>query len=117
MATFDNLAYELIFQTIEFVTKKADVASLRLVNRRLGGIATEIYFARIPLYPYWRRQGGCYEYLPYPLFLNDIYSYDVPRFKNILDSPDLRKLVRKVDVYPSSPNCVSAFLLFGLGET
>ncbi|KAF2442926.1 hypothetical protein P171DRAFT_474243 [Karstenula rhodostoma CBS 690.94] len=95
-----SLPIELINKIVFHIPQRSDLAALRLTSQTLNTISTPYYFSTVPLYPDWDEDsvsGG----LPFP---NSI-EYDVRYFANILDSDNLKKLVRKVVIYLCNPDC------------
>jgi len=104
MPSLSTLPNELLRGIVASLDDKSAVGNLRLTNRHLNAIATEEYFARVPLYAHW---GPMETYdPPWP---NNI-DYDAAMFRNILDSDKLSKLVKRVDIYTCNPDCVSTVI-------
>lgn len=118
MASLNSLPNELLGRIFAFVNCKSDLASLRLVDQSLNYVATEYYFASVPLYPHWlgleNPHDDEYDYDGYVPFPNDIV-YDARMFKNILESEQLKRLVKKVDIYTCNPDCVGWMIRNGHG--
>lgn len=103
MPSLMSLPNELLTTIASCVRRRADIASLRLVNRCFESIATPFYFTSVPLYAHWSEEEG--EEVE-PQWPNGV-GYDARVFAHILDDEKLRGLVRKVDVYMCNPDCVS----------
>lgn len=126
MAYISNLPNEMLARIGAFISKRLDLANLRLVNRRLSAVATEAYFANIALYPDWvdavEDEGEKEEWqleveerrkaANWP----NAIVYDVASFQRILDNKDFKRLVKRVTVYMCNPDCVSTLIIPSFNE-
>jgi hypothetical protein len=128
MASQKFLPNELLVRIFSHVHVKADLANLRLVSHAFESIATEFYFATVPLYAHWETEkdegqdnkeagkdgadGGVgtkthtTEAPKSCMQTPNNINYDSRIFKNILDNDRLKTLVKKVDIYTCNPDCV-----------
>jgi hypothetical protein len=120
MAVLTALPNELLDRVVSFVHVKKDLAHLRLVSRAWNDLSKPYYFATVPLYAHWEREvddededcdkeagRNTKSSMRTP---NDA-DYNAEIFKNILEYEEVRKLVKKVDIYTCNPDCVSILIL------
>lgn len=100
MPPLTSLPVELVTKIVSYVSPRRGLATLRLTCKTLNAIATPLYFHTVPLYPDWEWDE---KDEPFP---NHI-EYEALYFKSILDSANLKELVKKVEIFTCNPDCVS----------
>ncbi|CAI6334267.1 unnamed protein product [Periconia digitata] len=101
MFTITSLPVEVLTRIVSYSPTKHDLASLRLTSRLFNDIAVKQLFSTTTLYAHYEDSDSNDS----DLDSSECDVYDAQTFKNAIDDNELRKHIRKVDVYTCETHC------------